>query len=118
MRASVGAWAAVGVPLVLGVLQLTHPTWTDASVSEAVVAAGAWWTPLHVLLIGGYVALALTLWSPGVFARALLALGCARVRARVVAEVVIKVESLDQQCAVGRRCDNNGAMSDLRPRRA
>jgi hypothetical protein len=73
MRASVGAWVAVGVPLAVGVLQLTHPTWSDGSVAEAVVVAGAWWIPLHVLLIVGYLALALTLWPPDAFARALLA---------------------------------------------
>ncbi len=61
-RSHLRVWAAVGVPLALGVLQLTHPTWTDGSVSHAVVAAGAWWIPLHVLLLVGYVALALTLW--------------------------------------------------------
>jgi len=72
MRSSVGVWVAVGVPLALGVLQLTHPTWTDSSVSEAVIDAGAWWIPLHVLLIAGYVALALTLWPSGLVARALL----------------------------------------------
>ena len=65
-RSRLRAWAAVGVPLALGVLQLTHPTWTDGSVSQAVLAAGAWWIPLHVLLLLGYVALAATLWPEGV----------------------------------------------------
>ena len=61
-RSHIRVWAAVGVPLALGVLELTHPTWTDGSVSQAVVSAGAWWIPLHLLLLVGYVALALTLW--------------------------------------------------------
>jgi hypothetical protein len=51
----------VGVPLALGSLQLSHPTWTDGAVSQAVADAGAWWIPLHVLLMLGYVLLALTL---------------------------------------------------------
>jgi hypothetical protein len=73
LRPHVRAWAAVGVPLALGILQLTHPTWADGSVSQAVVEAGAWWIPLHVVLIVGYLALALTLWHGNALARALLA---------------------------------------------
>src|SRR6476661_4455059 len=69
---SLRAWVAVAVPLAVGVLQLTHPTWSDGSVADAVVAAGAWWIPLHLLLIAGYVALALTLWPPGALGRALV----------------------------------------------
>jgi hypothetical protein len=69
---SLRAWVAVAVPLAVGVLQLTHPTWSDGSVADAVLAAGAWWIPLHVLLIAGYVALAVTLWPPRAFGRALL----------------------------------------------
>jgi hypothetical protein len=63
------------VPLALGVLQLTHPTWTEGSVSQGVAAARGWWIPLHVLLLVGYVALAATLWPEGPYAavsRALL----------------------------------------------
>lgn len=67
------AWAAVGVPLVLAILELSHPTWTGGSVSQAVLEAGAWWIPLHVLLLLGYVGLALTLWPENTLSRALLA---------------------------------------------
>src|SRR5438874_1711225 len=48
------ARAAVAISIALAVLELSHPTWTDGSVVEAVQAAGAWWVPLHVLLIVGY----------------------------------------------------------------
>jgi len=68
----VRVWMTVGVPLVLGILQLTHPTWADGEVAQAVADAGAWWIPLHLLLIAGYVALALTLWPVHRVGRALL----------------------------------------------
>jgi hypothetical protein len=68
----VRVWLAVGVPLVLGILQLTHPTWVDGEVAQAVADASTWWIPLHLLLIAGYVALALSLWPAHRVSRALL----------------------------------------------
>jgi hypothetical protein len=67
-----GAWIAVGVPLVVGALQLAHPSWSGGSISDAVLETGPWWVPLHVLLLVGYVALALTLWPDNSLSRALL----------------------------------------------
>jgi hypothetical protein len=55
-------WLRVVVPFALAALELSHPVWADGSVARAVVAAGAWWIPLHLLLIGGYVLLVWTLW--------------------------------------------------------
>ena len=65
--------ARVVVPITLGALELSHPSWSEGTVSEAVAAAGAWWIPLHLLLIVGYAALVRSLWLPATFTRALLA---------------------------------------------
>jgi hypothetical protein len=59
----------VAVPLALGVLELSHPTWGNASVSEGVAEAGGWWIPLHVLLVLGYGLLVWMLWTPTMTAR-------------------------------------------------
>jgi hypothetical protein len=56
---------------VLGILELTHPTWNDGSVSQAVADSGGWWTPLHLMLIVGYLGLALTLWPDTAVVRTL-----------------------------------------------
>jgi hypothetical protein len=56
----------VGIPLLLGALELSHPTWTDAT------AAGDWWIPLHLLLIAGYAGLVWTLWGPSLVPRVTL----------------------------------------------
>jgi hypothetical protein len=61
-----GSILRVGVPLAMGVLELTHPTWSDTSVSQGVAAAGSWWIPLHVLLIVGDGLLVRMLWTPTV----------------------------------------------------
>jgi hypothetical protein len=66
--------AVVGVPVAVAVLELSHPTWAGVSISDGVAAAGAWWIPLHLLLIVGYGVLVWILWTPGVLARALLVL--------------------------------------------
>jgi hypothetical protein len=60
------------VPCALAALELTHPTWSEGSVSGAVGAAGGWWLPLHLLLIAGYLALVRVLWGPGVLVHAVL----------------------------------------------
>src|SRR5712692_2233974 len=60
------------VPIALSVLELSHPSWSEGSVAQAVGAAGGWWLPLHLLLIVGYVALDRVLWIPGVLVRAML----------------------------------------------
>ncbi len=62
----------VGVPVAIGVLVLSHPTWPGDSISEGFAAAGNWWIPLHVLLIVGYGMLVWILWTPTTAARALL----------------------------------------------
>src|SRR5712691_8889639 len=54
--------AAVAISVALAALELSHPTWTDGSVVQAVKAAGAWWIPLHSLLIAGYGGLVVVLW--------------------------------------------------------
>jgi hypothetical protein len=56
------ARAALAVPIALAALEVSHPAWTDGAVAQAVTAAGAWWIPLHLLLIVGYGLLALVLW--------------------------------------------------------
>ena len=61
------------MPLALGLLELSHPTWTDGSVAQGVAAAGHWWIPLHVALIVGYATLGWTLWPAARSARLLLA---------------------------------------------
>jgi hypothetical protein len=66
--------ARIGVPLLVGALELVHPSWTDSSVAEGVAAAGAAWIPLHLLLIAGYGLLVLMLWSPVRLPRVLLML--------------------------------------------
>ena len=57
------------VPCGLAALVLSHPTWSDGGVSQAVAAAGGWWVPLHVLLIAGYAVLVRILWLPGTVLR-------------------------------------------------
>jgi hypothetical protein len=52
------------VPIVLGGLELVHPSWADGSVAEAVAATHGTWVPLHVALIVGFAALAWTLDVP------------------------------------------------------
>jgi hypothetical protein len=64
--------ARIVVPIALAALELSHPTWSNGDVAQAVAATGAWWLPLHVLLIAGYGALVWLLWLPGGFARAML----------------------------------------------
>jgi hypothetical protein len=54
-------WAAVLGPVIVAVLELSHPTWSDGSIAQAVVAAGAWWIPLHLLLMAGFALVALLL---------------------------------------------------------
>ncbi len=60
------------VPCALAALELSHPVWVEGSVSQAVVAAGGWWLPLHPLLIIGYAALVRVLWVPGILVRTVL----------------------------------------------
>jgi hypothetical protein len=63
-------------PVVAGALaavELIHPAWSEGSVSQAVAAAGSWWLPLHLLLIGGYAALVRLLWTRNVAPRVMLA---------------------------------------------
>src|SRR5919202_4037745 len=62
----------VGVAVALAVLELSHPTWSGESVSEGVAAAGAWWIPLHLLLIVGYAVLVWILWTPATLTRVVL----------------------------------------------
>ena len=64
--------ARVVVPLSIAVLELSHPTWAGASISEGVAAAGGWWIPLHLLLIVGYDVLVWILWTATGTTRALL----------------------------------------------
>jgi hypothetical protein len=64
----------VGVALAIAFLELSHPTWSGVSISEGVAAAGAWWIPLHVLLIVGYGVLVWVLRGPSVVTRAFLGL--------------------------------------------
>ena len=74
------ARAALAVPIALAALEVSHPAWADGSVAQAVSAGGAWWIPLHLLLIAGYGLLALVLWreiggeTGGRAARTLLAM--------------------------------------------
>jgi hypothetical protein len=63
---------AVAVPLLLGALELGHPTWSDASTAQGVLGAGQWWIPLHLLLIAGYAGLVWTLWGPSSVTRVIL----------------------------------------------
>jgi hypothetical protein len=53
----------VSVPMALGVLELSHPTWSETSVSQGVSGAGGWWIALHVLLILGDGVLVWMLWT-------------------------------------------------------
>lgn len=57
---SVRAWSLL--PLGLAVVELAHPTTTGESVSETVRGAGAWWLPLHIVLLSGYALLVAMLW--------------------------------------------------------
>jgi hypothetical protein len=53
------------VPVLVAALELSHPSWSDGSVTQAIASAGAWWIPLHVLLVLGYCLLvAVVLWPP------------------------------------------------------
>jgi hypothetical protein len=52
----------VFVPLLLAALALAHPTWAGGSVAAAVGVAGAWWIPLHVVLLLGFGALGWLWW--------------------------------------------------------
>jgi hypothetical protein len=63
---------AIVVPALLAALELSHPTWSEGGVSQAVGAAGGWWLPLHLLLLIGYAALVWLLWVPGTVPRILL----------------------------------------------
>jgi hypothetical protein len=63
----------VAIPLVLGGLELAHPTWSNNSVAEAVAAAGGWWIPLHLGLLLGYALLVLAFWPSATVARVFLA---------------------------------------------
>jgi hypothetical protein len=60
------------VPTALAALELSHPTWSEGAVSQAVSAAGGWWLPLHLLLLVGYGALVWLLWLPAALPRILL----------------------------------------------
>jgi hypothetical protein len=62
------------VPIILAALELSHPAWSAGTVSQAVVAAGGWWLPLHLLLLAGYGILVWLLWVRDVLARSLLVL--------------------------------------------
>jgi hypothetical protein len=57
-------WRALTVvlPIIIAPLELGHPTWSEGAESQAVLAAGGWWLPLHVLLLAGYGALVRLLW--------------------------------------------------------
>jgi hypothetical protein len=63
------------LPVVVAALELSHPSWSDGSVTQAIASAGGWWIPLHVLLALGYPALvAVILWPRSArFTRSLLA---------------------------------------------
>jgi hypothetical protein len=51
------------VPLLVAGLELSHPSWSDGSVTQAIASAGVWWIPLHVLLALGYgLLVAVVLW--------------------------------------------------------
>ncbi len=60
------------VPTGLAALELSHPTWSEGAVSQAVFAAGGWWLPLHLLLLAGYGVLVWLLWVPAKLPRILL----------------------------------------------
>jgi hypothetical protein len=53
---------AIVVPIVVAALELSHPNWSEGAVSQAVLATGALWLPLHVLLLAGYGVLVWLLW--------------------------------------------------------
>lgn len=57
------------VPCALAALELSHPTWSDGGVSPAVMAAGGWWIPLHLLLVAGFAAMVRLLWVRATTAR-------------------------------------------------
>lgn len=65
--------AAIALPLVLGALELFHPTWSGDAIAQAVAAVGLAWIALHALLIVGYASLVWTLWPPDRLARTALA---------------------------------------------
>jgi hypothetical protein len=53
------------VPVLLAALELSHPAWSDGSITQAIASAGGWWIPLHVLLALGYgLLVAVVLWQP------------------------------------------------------
>lgn len=60
------------VPAVLATLEVSHPTWSAGTVSEAVVASGGLWIPLHLLLGMGYFGLVCLLWVPSLLPRIML----------------------------------------------
>jgi hypothetical protein len=72
------------VPVFVAALELSHPAWSDGAVTQAIASAGAWWIPLHVLLLLAYcVLVGAVLWPaastgliPGWWPRAMLAMFC------------------------------------------
>ena len=54
---------ALVVPFALAALELSHPTWSEGTVSQAVLGSGGWWIPLHVLLLVGFLAVVGLLWA-------------------------------------------------------
>ena len=65
---------AIGVLVTMAILELSHPSWAGASVSDGVATAGVWWIPLHLLLITGYAVVVGMLWPKAPIQRTLLAL--------------------------------------------
>lgn len=49
------------VPLATAGLEITHPTWSDDAVFQAVAPVATWWITLHLLLIALFALLAWTL---------------------------------------------------------
>jgi hypothetical protein len=85
------------VPVLVAALELSHPSWSGGSVTQAIASARAWWIPLHVLLALGYgllVAVVLwpptsTGWLPGWWSRTILVIFCVFNTAYLVVDGVI-----------------------------
>jgi hypothetical protein len=65
------------VAVLVAALELSHPSWSDGSVTQAIATAGAWWIPLHVLLALGYAAIVAVIWPRSAGYTRWLLIGCA-----------------------------------------